>query len=143
MHLQIRAVPMTSPPDLARFLGVLKEAGVNLVAAGGGNLELGGEFACVPEHGQEDLAMDALRAAKYRPTLIEVGGPALRLCWLTDEPGQLWSCISEAAEINLAEGRVIADVLVGTERDDQGRVPVQVYSVEVKTASNSSAPRQR
>ena len=71
MHQQVRVVPALSPPDLAALLDVLYRAGVNLVAAGGGNIELGEEFAFVPEDDQFDLAIDALTRAEYQPRLLE------------------------------------------------------------------------
>jgi hypothetical protein len=137
MHLQIRSVAKASPPDLARFLGVLAKADVNLLAAGGGSLELGGEFAFAPEHDHAGRAVDALTAAGYEVRLLDVGRGDFQLCWLTNEPGQLHACIAKVSEENLAAGRVIADVLVGVERDAEGRIPVQVYSVEVRSAANS------
>jgi len=133
VHLQIRSVPKASPPDLERFLGVLARAGVNLVAAGGGNLELGGEFAIVPAHEHVDRAVAALEAADYKVRVLDAEQGDFRLCWLTNEPGQLHACIAGVSEENLAAGRVIADVLVGVEPDEEGRIPVQVYSVEVRS----------
>ena len=43
MHLQVRTAPKSSPPDVEKLLGRLAEAGVNLVAVGGSNVEFGGE----------------------------------------------------------------------------------------------------
>lgn len=135
VHLQIRSVPKASPPDLARFLGVLADAGVNLAAAGGGNLELGGEFAFAPAHDHVGRAIDALTAAGYEFRVLDAEQGDFQLCWLTNEPGQLYACITRVSEENLAAGRVIADVLVGVETDADGRIPVQVYSVEVRSAA--------
>lgn len=140
MHIQIRTVPATSPPDLAHFLGVLADAGVNVVAAGGGRLELGGELAFAPEHDQEDLAMRTLQDAGYRPRLLDARRGDFRLCSLTNEPGQLHGCISEAAEENLLARRVIADIIVGVEPDENGRIAVQVYSVD-RGADVEGVPR--
>lgn len=133
MHLQIRSVPKASPPDLARFLGVLAEADVNLLAAGGGSLELGGEFAFAPAHDHVERAVAALEAAGYEFRVLDAEKGDFRLCRLTNEPGQLHACIARVSEENLAAGRVIADVLVGVEPDPDGRIPVQVYSVEVRS----------
>jgi hypothetical protein len=139
MHLQIRVLPATSPPDLEKLLGVLYEAGVNLVAAGGGNLELGDEFAFAPAHEHAQQAVEALTGAGYRePRVLNAEKGDFKLCWLhPNTPGQLRGCIAEAAAENLEAGKVIKDILVGVEVDDEGRVPVQVYSVEVKSRANA------
>ncbi len=136
MHQQIRSVPKTSPPDLERFLRVLREANINLVAAGGGNLELGGEFAIVPAHDDSERAMQVLTDAGYHPRLLEADNGDFKLCWLSNTPGQLHECIADATTDNMRDGKVILDILVGVEVDDQGRIPVQVYSVEVKSVAN-------
>lgn len=133
VHLQIRSVPKASPPDLERFLGVLAEAEVNLLAAGGGNLELGGEFAFAPAHDHVDRAVAALKKAEYTFRILDAEQGDFQLCWLANEPGALHACIARVSEENLAAGRVIADVLVGVEPDEEGRIPVQVYSVEVRS----------
>ena len=53
MHQQIRTQPTQSPPDLQAFLTVLEEAGINIEAAGGSDIEQGGEFAFAVAHGVE------------------------------------------------------------------------------------------
>jgi hypothetical protein len=133
MHQQVRVVPAASPSDLAKLLGVLAAADVNLVAAGGGNIELGEEFAFVPSEGQEEAAMNALADAGYAPRLLNAGDD-YKLCWLTNEPGQLRSCIEEASEENNRRGFKIKDILVGIEPED-GKIGVQVYSVAPETAA--------
>ena len=124
MHQQIRSVPALSPPNLADFLTVLADAGINLAGASGSNVESGGEFAFAVEDGQEQAAMDALFAAKYRPRLVQP-----KVCLLEDTPGQLLACITDAIAENQGTGRVIKDILVGANRED-GKVVVQVYSEE-------------
>jgi hypothetical protein len=137
MHQQIRVVPAASPSDLAKLLGVLAEADVNLVAAGGGNIELGEEFAFVPSEGQEQTAMNAL-ARDYRPRLLNAGVD-YKLCWLTNDVGQLLECIQSATEENLEKGRKVKDILIGVEPDDEGRIGVQVYSVDDESAEQTGA----
>jgi len=131
VHLQIRSVPRASPPDLERFLGVLADAKVNLLAAGGGNLELGGEFAFAPDHDHVGRAVDALTRAEYEFRVLDADKGDFELCWVPNEPGALHACIAQVSAANVAAGRVIADVLVGVQPDEQRRIPVQVYSVEV------------
>jgi hypothetical protein len=133
MHQQVRVVPVASDPDLAKLLGVLSDAGVNLVAAGGGNIELGEEFAFVPKDDQFDMARDALIAAGYEPRILDKDVD-FKLCWLENKPGQLLGCVQEATEENLGKGRVVKDILVGIE-PEEGRIGVQVYSVEKSSGS--------
>jgi hypothetical protein len=135
MHQQIRVVPAASPSDLAKLLAVLAAKKVNLVAAGGGNIELGEEFAFVPSEGQEQAAMDAL-AKDYQPRLLNAGVD-YKLCWLTNDVGQLLECIQSATEENLERGRKVKDILIGVEPDEEGRIGVQVYSVD---APSEEAP---
>ena len=129
MHQQIRSVPALSPPNLADFLTVLADAGINLAGASGSNVESGGEFAFAVAHGQEQAALDALTKAGYAPRLVEP-----KVCFLVDEPGQLLACIQDAIAENEGTGRVIKDILVGAQPQD-GNVVVQVYSEEPATVS--------
>lgn len=146
MHQQIRTDPVASPPDLDRFLEPLVTAGVNIVAAGGGFLELGGEFAIAvhDEHGDDatERAVGLLEAAGYEPRVVTYDAQALDqgeyeglyVCWMDDKPGELQRCLREASEVNARRlqdsGWVIKDIAIGVPVD--GRVPVQVYSVQVK-----------
>jgi hypothetical protein len=125
MHQQIRTVPKLSPPDLEAFLTVLADAGINIEAAGGSDVEQGGEFAFAVAHGQERDAMAVLEAAGYLPRLVDV-----QLCALTDEPGQLLACITEARALNASTGMVIKDISIGRP-DADGRIQVQIYSEAV------------
>ena len=123
MHQQIRTKPVKSPPDLKAFLTVLEQAGINIEAAGGSDIEKdGGEFAFAVAHGREQDAMKALVDAKYSPRLEDVD-----VCWMTNDPGQLLACVARAAAKNAKSGRVIKDFAIGVP-DSHGRIPVQIYS---------------
>jgi hypothetical protein len=122
MHLQIRSVPALSPASLQAFLEVLAGERINIVAAGGSDIERGGEFAFAVAHDEEDRAIEALRRAGYDPRLVEVA-----TCTMSDEPGQLLECIAAITESNAAAGRAIRDIAVGVP-DEEGRIRVQVYS---------------
>ncbi len=122
MHLQIRAKPSRSPVSLLDFLEVLEQAGINIEAAGGSNVERGGEFAFAVAHEQVDAAMRALAGAGYKPSLA-----AVETCWMTNEPGQLRACVARVTEINAESGRLIKDLSIGVP-DQDGRIPVQFYS---------------
>jgi hypothetical protein len=137
MHQQIRVVPAASSSDLAKLLDVLTKANVNLAAAGGGDIELGEEFAFATTDGQEQTAMDAL-AKDYHPRLLKEEDGDFKLCWLTNEPGQLLSCIRQATEENLERGRKVKDILIGVEPEN-GLIGVQVYSVEPETTESARA----
>ena len=120
MHMQIRATPAKSPASLVEFLKVLQR--INIVAAGGSNIEQGGEFAFAVEHGEECAAMTALADAGYRPTLVKV-----ETCTLDNVPGALLACVARVTDLNAAEGRVIKDISIGVP-DANGQIPVQIYS---------------
>jgi hypothetical protein len=123
MHLQIRTSPARSPADLLAFLQVLADAGINIEAAGGGDVEGTGEFAMAVKHGQEEQAVAVLRDNGYVPRLVEVDTTAL-----SNEPGQLLEFVRSVTDNNIAlGGRVIRDVSVGVP-DADGRIQVQIYS---------------
>jgi hypothetical protein len=127
MHLQIRSNPALSPPDVEKLLGRLADAGVNLVAAGGSNVEGGGEFAFAVGHDDQAKAVQVLTQHKYKHRVLDSDGDdALTLCWLTNKPGELRACIAKAKADNKGSGRKIHDILIGV-ATDQG-IPVQVYS---------------
>jgi hypothetical protein len=123
MHMQIRATPAKSPTSLVEFLTVLQ--GINIVAAGGSNIEQGGEFAFAVEHGQECDAMALLADAGYRPTLVKVD-----TCPLDNVPGALLACVTRVTNQNAAAGRVIKDISIGVP-DANGQIQVQIYSESV------------
>jgi len=120
MHMQIRATPAKSPTSLVAFLEVLKD--INILAAGGSNVEQGGEFAFAVAHDDECAAMTALADAGYRPTLVKV-----ETCTLDNVPGALLACVARVTDLNAAAGRVIKDISIGVP-DAKGQIPVQIYS---------------
>ncbi len=137
MHLQIRLKPATSPPDVEQLLRRLKDANVNLNGVGGSDVEFGGEFAFTVDHGHEERARAALDADppyKYRILEHDVD-PELSLCMLDNVPGALHACLESIASANLDNGRIIRDLLIGVPED--GRIPVQIYSEEVRTGRRS------
>lgn len=131
MHQQIRTTPARSPANLAELLAVLADAGINIEAAGGGDVEQGGEFALAVAHGQEEAALAVLRGERYKPRLVDV-----HHCLLANKPGELLRCITEAATANVSRGYSIKDIAVGVP-DRKGRIQVQVYS-EARGAASST-----
>ena len=131
MHKQIRVVPAKSPADLKAFLEVL--AAINIKAAGGSNVEQGGEFAFAVEHGQEADAIGLLTAAGYQPRELDDAaenedGSVLTTCTMSDQPGELLACVTSVTDANQAAGRVIKDISIGMPDATTGRIPVQIYS---------------
>jgi hypothetical protein len=130
MHLQIRSIPTLSPPDVEKFLKRLADANVNLLGAGGSNVEFGGEFAVAlgDEGDERTRAAEALdRDPKYTYRILEVGvDPGLTLWWLKNEVGALHKCIEKVAAENRGSGRKIHDLLIGVQ--EKRGIPVQVYS---------------
>lgn len=125
MHKQIRVVPARSPASLLECLEVLTGANINIVAAGGSNIEQGGEFAFAVAHDEECAAINALADAGYRPTLVMV-----ETCTLDNVPGALLACVARVTDLNAAAGRVIKDISIGVP-DANGQIPVQIYSEAV------------
>lgn len=127
MHMQIRVEPRLSPPDVAAVLTLLAENEINLLGAGGSNVEMGGEFAFAVDHEQQAAAESLLESRRYTFRVFNSEtDPELKLCWLQNEPGQLKACIDGVAGENLAAGRKIRDILIGVQTGDG--IPVQVFS---------------
>ena len=131
MHQQIRTAPTTSAADIEKLLRRLAAAKVNIAAAGGSDVEFGGEFAFAVDHGSEGAAEEVLTKFKYPYRVIADGDPSLTVCWMENKPGELHRCISGVSEANLQSGRIIRDMIIGV--PDGDRVPVQIYSEEVRT----------
>lgn len=147
MHQQIRTAPRTSPADIEKLLARLAEVGVNLSAAGGGDLEFGGEFAFAVDHGMEDAAIKVLDKFKYPYRVIPENDPRLTVCWMENKSGELHRCMTEVADANLKSGRIVRDLIIGAPKDN--KVPVQIFSEEVRTpqtidggGSASSSPKR-
>jgi hypothetical protein len=131
MHQQIRVTPRTSAADVEKLLSRLAEAKVNIAAAGGSDLEFGGEFAFAADHDSEDAAIRVLKQFKYRYRVIGEDDPGLTLCWMENRPGELHRCVTGVAEANLKNGRIIRDLIIGV--PEGKKVPVQIFSEEVRT----------
>jgi hypothetical protein len=146
MHIQAKATPAASPPDLERFVRVLSEptqpdpqnptrSPINIEGVAGGGLELGGEFVFAPEHDREGDVREWLEEAGYTNIqLLDANNGDFFVKVLDgNNPGQLLSAIAEATTQNLAAGRLIKYVLIGQETTGQNRHYVQISFQEVKT----------
>jgi hypothetical protein len=131
MHQQIRTLPKTSAADVEKLLGRLAAAKVNISAAGGSDVEFGGEFAFAVDHSSEKAAIAVLDKWKYVYRVIGEDDPSLTVCWMENQPGELHRCIQGVAEANLKGGRIIRDLIIGVPEGD--RIPVQIFSEEVRT----------
>jgi len=140
MHLQMRAKPINSPPDVELVLRRLAEANVNLQAVGGSDVEFGGELVIVPKDGQEDAAREVLNGFGYPFREVHVDEDnGLDLCEVGDQAGGLHGCLKNVAQKNLERGRIIRDITVGVPDDDQrsrGVIPVQIFSEEIRSPSS-------
>ena len=134
MHQQVRTTttktgstsdgpgPMYDEGGLVDILRILEEAGINLRAAGGRDLDDGGVFAFAVEHHDKDgdpdgksKAAQLLEREGYKAYDVKVHD-----CYVTDEPGALRKCIEEV------EARSpVYEIFVGTPEPD-GRIPVQL-----------------
>jgi hypothetical protein len=119
---------------LSELLGVLDDAGFNLRAASGHDIELGGEFtfwadprrspAGDPIDDDHDVATRRaaalLRSEGFEVELVEVHRKRL-----DDTPGALRSFVDEVTKAGL----LVREVSVGTRDPDDARVPVQIVTV--------------
>jgi hypothetical protein len=118
---------------LSELLGHLDDAGFNLRAASGHDIELGGEFAfwVNARRDQNGDPIDANHdeATRRAAELLEGEGWTVDLVEvhrrkLTDEPGALRAFVDEVRD----NGLLVREVSVGT-ADAEGRVPVQIFTV--------------
>jgi hypothetical protein len=117
--------------SLEDILTILRDADVgldlNLQAAGGRDLDEGGEFVFSVHHGEKDddhyaeAAVKLLEDEGYAPRIVPV-----HTCVVTDQRGNLLACIQDAQE---RQGPVY-EIFVGTQGDYDG-IPIQVTSREV------------
>ena len=134
MHQQVRTSPtksgsgspgpgaMADTGGIVDILRILVDAGVNLQAAGGRDLDRGGDFVFAVHHEDEDDGPAEEAAA----LLKEHGYGDARVvhahtCSVADEPGGLLGCIER---IEGSDGPVY-EIFVGTP-DADGSIPVQI-----------------
>lgn len=138
MHLQIRAEPKLSDPDIRRLLEILDAADVNVVAVGGGALEHGGSIviSCHDEAGRDDTdkARRKLRAEGYRFDVVRPGTNRqgyLHVGAMRNQKGQLMREVEKARRA-AGPGFVVDDIAVGVPHSDGSGdmlYPVQIFCV--------------
>jgi hypothetical protein len=144
MHIQAKATPAASPPDLEAFVRVLSEptqpdpanptrTPINIEGVAGGGLETGGELVFAPEHDREGDVIEWLEEAGYRNiTILNADNGDFFVKVLDgNTPGQLLTAIAEATTQNLAAGRLIKYVLIGQDTATDAHY-VQISFPEVK-----------
>jgi hypothetical protein len=146
MHIQARAQPQKSPPDVVEFLRVLSEPRpgadpINIEGVTGSRVERGGHLVFAVTHGREHEAHDRLTVDGYRcqwtsdvyaekipPDPSEQG---LNLEEEPDpnQPGVLLGILERARGSGIAAGRPIEEILLGAFTDEPGRFFAQVTFV--------------
>jgi hypothetical protein len=105
--------------SLLDVLTRLRDAGVNLQAAGGRDLDTDGELVFSVHHDGKhdaDSATNLLKGAGYDARRVDV-----HYCNVQNEPGGLLGCIEELE----ATGERVYEIFVGTPERDGG-IPVQL-----------------
>ncbi len=120
---------------LSEMLTILRDAGFNLRAAGGSQVELGGDFWFWVDERPSDAdhevaaiaARDLLRGHEYEADTFEVHARHL-----SDTQGTLLDFVNEVTQGKL----LVENISVGTP-DDEG-IPVQIFTAQVRRRSSNS-----
>jgi hypothetical protein len=159
MHIQAKAAPKASPPDLEAFLAVLSEPvtppgepdprqPINIEGVSGHDLELGGDIVFSFDHDRRDdveawLAQAGYAVEFFEGDMDEIENPDQvvtddsRLAVLVveaDATGSLLAAVRSLGAANLPSGRVIRHIVVGRETQVDKRTFVQIAFQEVKRA---------
>ena len=145
MHKQIRSEPTKSPADVGAFLQTLADAGVNIVAVGGGAIEHGGKvvIAChLGDRDDTDAALRTLDSEAYPHEVVNEGmNPSgyLHVGAMRDREGELAREV-RAALAGAGAGYIVEDVALGVPFSEDGALvfPVQIFCVR-STGSESAA----
>jgi hypothetical protein len=144
MHIQAKARPVASPPDLDGFFtpisapeppaGGPPRAPVNIEGVSGDHMETGGELYFTFDHDRRDDVAAWLKEKGYEDIVfMERDTDFFQAELSANEPGQLLAAIREATSRNLASGRIIKNVLIGQETQSPNRFYVNISFQEVKT----------
>ena len=146
MHIQARAQPQKSPPDIVEFLRVLAgragEEPVNIEGVTGSRVENGGHFVFAITHGREQEADDRIKGDGYRcqwtndlyaekipPDPSDQGSNFTAEEPDPNQPGVLLGILERARESGIAAGRPVDEILFGAFTNEPGRFFVQVTFV--------------
>ncbi len=141
MHIQARAKPAKSAPDLEAFFKVLSEptpgrTAINIEGVTGSDVETGGEIVFTFDHDREADVRAWLDQENYKDVTF-LNAEAGEIFWAElseNTPGQLLQAIRSASTENLPSGKLIKDVVIGQETQPPHRFYVQISFQEVKTS---------
>jgi hypothetical protein len=147
MHIQAKATPAKSPPNLEEFVAVLSSPvtppgdptrqPINIEGVSGAELETGGQIVFSFDHDRKDDVEAWLREAEYKDvTFFDRDAGEIFWAELTDNvPGALLEAIREASSTtNVQDGKLIKHMVIGQETQAPHRFYVQISFQEVKTA---------
>jgi len=149
MHIQARAQPQKSPPDVVEFLRVLAgrrqpgEEPINIEGVTGSHVEHGGHLVFAVTHGRENEAHQRLKDDGYRCQWTNdlyaekiPPDPSDQASNLTandepdpNQPGVLLGILERARDSGIAAGRPVDEILLGAFTDEAGRFFAQVTFV--------------
>ena len=146
MHIQARAQPQKSPPDVVEFLRVLSGPDgdvdpINIEGVTGSRVEHGGHLVFAVTHGREHEAHDRLGGVGYRCQWTsdlyaekippEPSEEELNVGEEPDpnQPGVLVAILERAKASGIAAGRPVDQILLGAFTDEPGRFFAQVTFV--------------
>jgi hypothetical protein len=140
MHVQARAKPQKSPPDLVEFLKILAPGGpddINIEGVTGSGIESVGHFVFTVTDGREREAHDRLTAAKYHVQWTnDLYSEMIPGAQTSEEepdpnqPGVLLGIVERAKnDTSIAKGRNIDTVLIGAVTDEREQFYAQVTFV--------------
>lgn len=130
-HLQVRSSTRRSPADADGVLDVLRQAGVNILAVTGSNIEAEGEIGLMLGHEDVEPAHRELNRAGYRARIV---GPqdGLYEGVVEDRVGGLLEALREARRAH--PRGLILDLAVGLapqERRSKDGATVRGYPLQV------------
>ena len=151
MHIQAKATPAASPPDLETFLAILSEPGqgrdpINIEGVSGDDLESGGQVIFSFDHDRKPNVKDWLEEKGYRVeffegNMLQIENPDqvvdsdARIAVLVLPnvgPGALLAAVRGLGRANLPNRRVIRHIVVGRETQQPNRTYVQIAFLQTK-----------
>ena len=146
MHIQARAQPQKSPPDVVEFLRVMAgrpgEDPINIEGVTGSRVENGGHLNFAITHEREQECHDRLGVEGYRcqwtndlyaemipPDESSDPGAIANVESDPNQPGVLLGILERARDSGIAAGRPVDEILIGAFTNEPGRFFVQVTFV--------------
>jgi hypothetical protein len=143
VHIQAKATPSASPPDLEAFFTLLSEpatpdhpdrVAINIEGISGDDMETGGEIYFSFDHDrQADVGAWLAEKGFTKIEFMDAEQGHFFQAVIEDAPGQLLGAIRDATTQNLAAGKIIKSIVVGRETQAPNRLYVNITFQEVKT----------